>query len=239
MCQLQRKQSTGQNRPSWCPLRLLVTQGYWPSLYRMADLGIDTLDLWISKLMDCSLLTEDEVRKLCDKAREILVEESNVQPVSAPVTICGDVHGQFHDLMELFRIGGRCPDTNYLFMGDYVDRGYYSVRWGGGWSFFLALASLAGGPSPHRDQPPSPPSIPPPPPPLLSPPTPAGRNCHFACVPKGALEGQNFHPARQPRVAADHAGVRVLRRVPAQIRQRQCVEELYRSVRLLSPYSPG
>ncbi len=58
----------------------------------------------------------------------MLIEESNVQPVRAPVTICGDVHGQFHDLMELFRIGGSCPDTNYLFMGDYVDRGYYSVR---------------------------------------------------------------------------------------------------------------
>ena len=56
------------------------------------------------------------------------MEESSVQPVRCPVTVCGDVHGQLHDLIELFKIGGNAPETNYLFMGDYVDRGYYSVK---------------------------------------------------------------------------------------------------------------
>ncbi|KAK3938786.1 hypothetical protein QBC46DRAFT_365238 [Diplogelasinospora grovesii] len=89
---------------------------------------IPTLDGWIESLMNCKQLAEVDVQRLCEKAREVLQEESNVQPVKCPVTVCGDIHGQFHDLMELFKIGGPNPDTNYLFMGDYVDRGYYSVE---------------------------------------------------------------------------------------------------------------
>lgn len=73
-------------------------------------------------------LPENEVKGLCEKAKEVLNSESNVQPVKTPVTICGDVHGQFWDMMELFKIGGKPPDTNYLFMGDYVDRGLYSLE---------------------------------------------------------------------------------------------------------------
>uniref|UniRef100_A0AC34QP47 Serine/threonine-protein phosphatase n=2 Tax=Panagrolaimus sp. JU765 TaxID=591449 RepID=A0AC34QP47_9BILA len=110
------------------------------------DLGVDflsvprgstigELDNQIERLMRCEQLTEAEVKVLCSKAKEILIQEGNVQKIDAPVTICGDIHGQFYDLMELFRVGGHVPDTNYLFMGDFVDRGFYSVE-----TFLLLLA---------------------------------------------------------------------------------------------------
>ena len=75
------------------------------------------------------------------KAKELLIEESNVLPIyaPAPVTICGDIHGQFVDLMELFKTGSSCPQTNYLIMGDFVECGFNSVE-----TFlpFLALSIL-------------------------------------------------------------------------------------------------
>lgn len=92
------------------------------------------LDKAIAQLRACRPIPEAQVREICHKARELLIEEGNVVTVCAPVTICGDIHGQFHDLMELFRVGGDVPDTNYLFMGDFVDRGFYSLE-----SFLLLL----------------------------------------------------------------------------------------------------
>jgi len=93
------------------------------------------LDAQIAQLRKCNYINEGQVKNLCQKAMEILMEESNVQRVDPPVIICGDIHGQFYDLMELLKVGGQIPDTNYLFMGDFVDRGYYSVE-----TFLLLLA---------------------------------------------------------------------------------------------------
>ncbi|KAJ7902156.1 Metallo-dependent phosphatase-like protein [Mycena olivaceomarginata] len=75
-----------------------------------------------------SLLHEAVLREICTKTKEVLMRESNVVHVSAPVTVVGDIHGQFYDLIEIFRIGGYAPNTNYVFLGDYVDRGLFSVE---------------------------------------------------------------------------------------------------------------
>ncbi|ORZ30273.1 Metallo-dependent phosphatase-like protein [Catenaria anguillulae PL171] len=85
-------------------------------------------DQWLEQIKQCKFLPEPDMRRLCEIVKALLMEESNIQPVSAPVTVCGDIHGQFYDLLELFRVGGEVPTTNYIFMGDFVDRGYYSLE---------------------------------------------------------------------------------------------------------------
>ncbi|KAJ1563197.1 putative serine/threonine protein phosphatase [Cladochytrium tenue] len=86
------------------------------------------VDRCIERLLQRKLLSAGEVREVCDRCKEVLLAEGNVRHVTAPVTLVGDVHGQFYDVLEIFRIAGRSPDTNYVFLGDYVDRGYYSVE---------------------------------------------------------------------------------------------------------------
>ena len=85
-------------------------------------------DKWLEELRQLKCLPEKDLKQLCEKAKEIFIEESNVQNVSAPVIICGDIHGQIHDLLELFKKGGDIPNSRYVFMGDYVDRGYNGVE---------------------------------------------------------------------------------------------------------------
>ncbi|TFK95969.1 Metallo-dependent phosphatase-like protein [Pterulicium gracile] len=83
---------------------------------------------WISHLQTCQPLPESSMHALCSLVRSLLIEESNIQPVFSPVTICGDIHGQFHDLLHLLHHGGPAPTTRYIFMGDFVDRGRYSLE---------------------------------------------------------------------------------------------------------------
>ena len=86
------------------------------------------VDEAIATLHRGELLKDVLVELLCESLKTVLATESNVKNVATPVSIVGDLHGQFLDLLELFRVGGDAPSTNYLFLGDYVDRGAQSVE---------------------------------------------------------------------------------------------------------------
>lgn len=111
------------------PKHHMAAEGKADSDQAVSEGGTFDLDDWISRLKTKhSILPEKLLKIACHKLKEILIEENNVQPVQLPVVICGDIHGQFYDLLELFNIGGQVPEKNYVFMGDFVDRGYNSVE---------------------------------------------------------------------------------------------------------------
>lgn len=73
-------------------------------------------------------LTESQALFILQSATVLLSREPNLIHVQSPVTICGDIHGQYYDLMKLFDVGGTLQENCYLFLGDYVDRGCFGIE---------------------------------------------------------------------------------------------------------------
>lgn len=94
---------------------------------------LEKIDGYIMKLRECTQshgfpLSCDEVKELCRDAKELVSSQPILLELTPPINICGDIHGQYKDLLEIFNICGEPGISNYLFLGDYVDRGQMSLE---------------------------------------------------------------------------------------------------------------
>ncbi|KAG1825914.1 phosphoprotein phosphatase PPZ [Suillus subaureus] len=91
-------------------------------IQRLLDVG------YTGKVSKSLCLKNTEIAAICQAAREVFLSQPTLVELSPPVKIVGDVHGQYSDLIRLFEMCGFPPAANYLFLGDYVDRGKQSLE---------------------------------------------------------------------------------------------------------------
>jgi len=105
-----------------------------PERYRLAsnalfdDIGTPVIPLIRSHFVKEGRLTVECALDLIKRTKEIVKAEPNVVTVHPPTVVVGDIHGQFFDLLSIFEIAGNPPETQFVFMGDYVDRGDFSTE---------------------------------------------------------------------------------------------------------------
>ncbi|KAB5549786.1 calcineurin-like phosphoesterase [Coniochaeta sp. 2T2.1] len=108
--------------------------GVGPAMAEIKDIDLDD---FIKRLLDAAYagkvtksvcLKNAEIVAICSRAREVFLSQPALLELDAPVKIVGDVHGQFTDLIRMFEMCGFPPSANFLFLGDYVDRGKQSLE---------------------------------------------------------------------------------------------------------------
>lgn len=90
--------------------------------------GLPELNVLMDHLNREGLLSHELLLDLIKRASALFEAEPNLLKLSDPITVVGDIHGQYYDLMKLFEVGGLPGDTQYIFLGDYVDRGSFSIE---------------------------------------------------------------------------------------------------------------
>ncbi|KAK7743607.1 serine/threonine protein phosphatase Pzh1 [Cytospora paraplurivora] len=105
--------------------------------FAMSDIKDIDLDDYIKRLLDAAYagkvtkgvcLKNAEIVAICQRVREVFLSQPALLELDAPVKIVGDVHGQYTDLIRMFEMCGFPPSANFLFLGDYVDRGKQSLE---------------------------------------------------------------------------------------------------------------
>jgi serine/threonine-protein phosphatase PP1 catalytic subunit len=103
----------------------------------MGEMKDADVDDYIKRLLDAGyagkstkgvVLRNAEINSICSRVREIFLEQPPLIELEAPVKIVGDIHGQYSDLIRMFEMCGFPPSSNFLFLGDYVDRGKHSLE---------------------------------------------------------------------------------------------------------------
>ena len=94
----------------------------------MKEVSYPAIEVLEKHFLNEGRLTEETTRKIISLAQALLRKENNLLDIKPPVTIVGDIHGQYYDLLTAIDHGGVPGKTKYLFLGDYVDRGNFSME---------------------------------------------------------------------------------------------------------------